>query len=153
MKPRLLVVLGVAMALLAISYRHRGGGPTSFQELKFDAAIAKARAENKLVMVDFFATWCGPCRMLDENTWPDAKVRREVEEKVVAIRVDVDKEPELTSRYQVEAFPTVLFLKADGRVAGQLVGYLAPEEFLPRAREIVEEASTATRPQRGVDRR
>jgi thioredoxin len=70
------------------------------------------------VLVDFFAQWCGPCRMM-QPVLEEVATRLENEAKVA--KVDTDKSPRLGSRYQVEALPTlVLFFKGESRKYGYL---------------------------------
>src|SRR5262249_52971191 len=104
-----------------------------FHRISLDQALSKAKADKKLVMIDFYADWCGPCQMLDDTTWKDSKVRSWLREKAVAIKVDVDKEKSITNKYNVNSFPTLMFLKPDGSEIGRLVGFHSPEEFLEEA--------------------
>lgn len=74
-----------------------------------------------VVLVDFFATWCGPCKML-------APVLEELEGKYDGkaniVKVDVDQSPDLAFKYQVQAVPTMLLIK-DGEVVERIQGYQA----------------------------
>ena len=72
-----------------------------------------------LVLVDFFATWCGPCKMLSPVI---EQVEREKPELVV-VKVDVDELPGIAADYGIQAIPT-LFLLKDGKVVNKGMGYL-----------------------------
>jgi len=101
-----------------------------FSDLSFDAASRQAAQTGKIVLVDFYTTWCGPCKLLDKNTWTDAAVIELLEQKTVALRIDAEKEAALSKRYKIEAYPSVLLLKPDGTEIDRLVGYKEPKAFI-----------------------
>ncbi len=70
------------------------------------------------VLVDFWAPWCGPCRMLSPMV---AELSKEYEGKAKVVKVNTDESPETASKFQISAIPTILFFK-DGNVVEQLVG-------------------------------
>jgi thiol-disulfide isomerase/thioredoxin len=108
-----------------------------FHDLTFDAACQKAKKDGKVVMVDFYTTWCAPCKMLDKQTWHDEAVGKWLRAKTVALKIDAEKEKELAARYQVNAYPTLLFLKPDGKEMDRLAGFLEPQDFLKEAADVV----------------
>ena len=101
-----------------------------FSDLSFDAASRQAAQTGKIVLVDFYTTWCGPCKLLDKNTWTDAAVIELLEQKTVALRIDAEKEAALSKRFKIEAYPSVLLLKPDGTEIDRLVGYKEPKAFI-----------------------
>ena len=94
---------------------------THFNKESFDAALA----EGKLMMVDFWAVWCGPCRMLAPMV---DDLAEKYAGKVVVGKVNVDEEQELAIRYGVMSIPTVIFFK-DGKEIDRKVGVMPPEIF------------------------
>jgi thiol-disulfide isomerase/thioredoxin len=104
-----------------------------FADLTFDVALATAAKEDKVVFVDFFTTWCGPCKKLDSTTWVDADVVSWLRANTVPIKVDAEEEAELAARYRVAAYPTLLFVGPDGEERGRLVGYHDAAGFLETA--------------------
>ena len=93
-----------------------------FDQKSFDAALA----EGKLVMVDFWANWCMPCRMLGPVI---EQLAQEYEGKAVIGKVDVDEQGELAMRYGVMNIPTVIFFK-DGKEIHREVGALPKDLFV-----------------------
>ena len=77
------------------------------------------------VLVDFFATWCGPCRMLAPTL---EELKKDYEGRVKIVKIDVDAEPELAIRYRVSSIPTLLFFK-NGEVVATSMG-LKPKAAL-----------------------
>ena len=100
-----------------------------FSDLTFDAASKEAAKSGKIVLVDFYTTWCGPCKMLDKNTWTDPGVVKLLSEKTIALRLDAEKETALARKYKIEAYPSVLLIKPDGTEIDRLVGYRDPKSF------------------------
>lgn len=106
-----------------------------FDEESFNEALASSR----LMMVDFWATWCGPCRMVGPVI--EQLAEEYEEENVVIGKVDVDENPALAQRFGVMSIPTVLFFK-DGEEFDRKVGAMAFEAYadtLDEALEDVEE--------------
>lgn len=96
------------------------------------AGFEKALETNSLVLVDFWATWCGPCRMIAPAI---EKLAAEFDGKVLVGKVDVDQEEELAVQFGVMSIPCVVLLK-DGQEIGRLVGaqpYSAYEDLLRQA--------------------
>ena len=92
-----------------------------FTEVTFDETIKNS---DKPVVVDFWATWCGPCRML-------APILEELDQErqdLVIGKVDVDDEPALAMRFQVASIPTVMVFR-DGKMAGKVIGYVPKDEL------------------------
>ena len=82
---------------------------TSFDELLVDG---------KLVIVDFWATWCGPCRMLSPLL---DEVEEEMADKIIVVKVNVDDADEIAMRYRIMSIPTLLFFK-NGQMVDRSVG-------------------------------
>ena len=74
------------------------------------------------VLVDFWATWCGPCQML-------APVLEDLSQQVKVVKVDVDENPQLAMAFQVASIPTVIAFR-DGKVVNQSVGVVPKETLL-----------------------
>ena len=78
----------------------------------------------KPVVCDFFATWCGPCKMLAPVM---EEVSKEFEDKAVFVKVDVDDNMELSARYGIMSIPLVIIFKG-GEVAAKSLGYMSKSE-------------------------
>ena len=78
------------------------------------------------VLVDFWATWCGPCKMVGPIV---AEIADEYEGKVKVGKVNVDEQPALAMQYQVTAIPT-LFVFKNGEIADKIVGFAQKEEIV-----------------------
>ena len=103
---------------------------STFQSLPFSEASLLAAKEGKVVLVDFFTTWCEPCKRLDRVTWTDPDVIRWLEDNTIALKIDAEKEVELAARYKVDAYPTILLARPDGEVIDKIIGFHEPEQLL-----------------------
>ncbi|WP_321001837.1 thioredoxin family protein [Butyricimonas paravirosa] len=111
----------------------------SFFKGTFDEALAKAKQENKLVFVDFYATWCGPCKQMAEKVFTDEEVGKYMNDKFVCMQIDVEKEgwqKETARNFNVTVLPTLIFFKADASVASRLAGAREKADLLNAAKVV-----------------
>lgn len=85
--------------------------PALFSSLPFAEAVELARTQQRLLLIDFTAEWCAPCKNMDQTTWVDPRVVEWVERQAIAVQVDVDAEEAVASRFEVRAMPTVVVLR------------------------------------------
>ena len=88
----------------------------------FDAEVLNS---DKAVLIDFFATWCGPCKMIAPFVEEIAKERSDIK----VGKVNVDEEGELASAFGIVSIPTLVLVK-DGKVQAKSVGYRSKEQIL-----------------------
>ncbi len=93
-----------------------------FTEEGFD----KALKQPGLLVVDFWAEWCGPCKMLGPVI---EALAEQYDGKAVVGKVNVDDEPELAQKYAIMSIPTVMFFK-DGELIDKKIGVMPPQEFV-----------------------
>ncbi len=94
-----------------------------FHEGTFEEALAQAKKENKLVFVDFYTTWCGPCKWMSTNIFTRSDVGDYFNKNFVSCKIDAEKEgKELAVKYEVRNYPTMLFLDADGEIVSKVIG-------------------------------
>lgn len=75
---------------------------------------------NHYVIVDFFATWCGPCRMIS----PILEEIEDENQNIIVAKIDVDKVTELASKYAIASIPTIFFVK-NGEVVHEQIGFIS----------------------------
>ncbi|MFR3332328.1 MAG: thioredoxin family protein, partial [Odoribacter splanchnicus] len=106
--------------------------------------------ENTLVFIDFYTSWCGPCKMMMKDVFPQKLVGDYLNERFVCIKLDAEKEgKELTKRYQVKAYPTFVGVDPDGKEVMRKVGMAQANDFIGEIdRQIDPEKSPARLKQR-----
>lgn len=129
----LLCSLSLAVSAAGIEFSHG-----SWQEI-----LDLAREEQKLIFVDAYTEWCGPCKMMARNTFPDEEVGAYFNQHFINYKFDMEKGegPNFAAKYGVNAYPTLLFIDPTGEVVHQAMGYKAPAGLL-------QEAQQATKPDR-----
>lgn len=104
----------------------------TWQPGTLDEALTRARAANKYVLVDVFATWCGPCHEMDDKVYARDDVARAIDGAWLPLKRDGERgEGEaLAANYHVVGYPTLLLLDANGKEIDRLMGYLQPKELM-----------------------
>ncbi len=109
-----------------------------FQDIPFKDLVAKAKKENKLVFIDAYAVWCGPCKMMEKNIFNKKSVGDFYNKNFVNARIDMEKGEgrEIAQKFGVRSYPTYLFLNGDGELVSQNYGYMEEGMFLAMAQDI-----------------
>ncbi|SHG30713.1 thioredoxin family protein [Chryseobacterium vrystaatense] len=108
-----------------------------FEDSNFTAILAKAKKENKLVFVDAYASWCGPCKLMVKNIFPLQTVGDFYNSHFVNAKIDMEKGEGigLAKKYNVKAFPTYLFINGDGEEVHRTLGYVEEKDFIQFAKD------------------
>ena len=103
-----------------------------FEKDNWENTLAKAKVENKIVFVDAYTTWCGPCKKMDAKTFPDKKVGDFYNKNFINIKVDAEKGDGLgiAEKYKVNSYPTLFFVNSDAELVHSSVGAKNPEELI-----------------------
>lgn len=122
------LVLSTAISIL--------GGDSPFADLEYEAALARAKQEQKLLLIDFRADWCAPCKKMEKNTWTDEGVCGWLKENALAIQIDIDEKPELAEQFQIKRIPAVIAIKG-GAEFDRSIGYKDAANFLAWLRDVL----------------
>ncbi len=103
-----------------------------FFEPNLAKALQEAKKQKKLIFVDAYTTWCGPCRMLKQNTFTDKAVGEFFNKNFINIALDMERGDGLAfaAKYQVVAYPTLLIINADQTSTSVTEGYMEPAQLL-----------------------
>ena len=115
-------LLGVILAVFFCSNVFSQG--IEFEHGTFAEALAKAKKENKMVFMDCYTTWCGPCKQLAKKVFPQKEVGDYFNTHFVNVKMDMEKGEgaELAKKYGVKTYPTLLFMDAAGKVLHTKLG-------------------------------
>jgi thioredoxin-like negative regulator of GroEL len=132
------VIAALALALLTGAPQ---GHPLHWEK-KLDVALQKAKAQNKPVMIDFWAEWCEWCHRLDQTTYADANVQQ-ILAGFVTVKIDTEggnEGPETAAEFGVDSLPTIVFLSPSRRLLLKVTGFQGPGQF-PETLASAKEAS------------
>lgn len=103
-----------------------------FIESNWNIALSEAKKQNKLIFLDAYTSWCGPCKMLKRNTFPDKAVGELFNKNFINIALDMEKGdgPAIAEKYNVTAYPTLIITDADGKVVTYTRGYVEPAQLI-----------------------
>lgn len=106
----------------------------------WEEAVLKAKTEDKLIFVDAFTTWCGPCKNMAANTFPDPEVGKLFNQNFISMKIDMEKEMglEFRKKHDVTAYPSLFFLDYDEVEVLKSVGGRSPADLIKTAESVLE---------------
>ena len=109
----------------------------AFQDSSFKEILAKAKKEKKLVFMDAYAAWCGPCKLMEKNIFTLPAVKEYYNANFINARFDMEKGEgrDIALKYGVRSYPSFLFINGDGELIMQNFGYMGEQDFITIAKE------------------
>ena len=119
------------------------GAPLVWADLG-PGVFTRAKAEGRFVVIDGSAEWCHWCHVMEATTYHDPAVRKLLDARFVAVKVDIDAQPDFEERYREYGWPATVLMTADGRELGKFKGYLEPEQFADILRTVARGGQSAS---------
>ena len=136
----------IILLLISLLGLQTFGQGINFFHGTFDEALAKAKAEDKLLFVDFYTVWCGPCKKMSADIFPRDEIGEFFNKNFISFKVDAEKGEgiNITKKWEVSGFPTLIFFNNDGTENKRLVG-ATPDAgfFLSFAKQVIGEETTS----------
>ena len=134
---KFLLIICLAFCLQTLIAQDNG---IHFSKKNWDEILVEAKAQDKLIFVDAFTTWCGPCKMMSSKIFPLKEVGDFYNEHFINVKKDMEKGdgPALASLYGVQAYPTLLFINGDGEMMHRGVGYQAAPDLLKLGKDAMD---------------
>ena len=103
-----------------------------FKEGNWESLLQQAKKENKLIFLDCYTSWCGPCKMLAKTVFTNDTVADFYNKHFICAQMDMEKGegPELAKRYNVRAYPTLLYVNKEGKLVHNVVGFQKPSKLV-----------------------
>lgn len=137
MKTIFLGLAVIALAFIAFRYPKVDFNADTQEGIQFhkgtwEEALQAAKNENKLIFLDIYATWCGPCKKLKANTFSNSEVGSFYNQNFVNVAFDGEQGEGkmLMQKYALRSFPSLLFIDGNRKVVGQTAGYHNSSQFI-----------------------
>ena len=108
----------------------------------YAGALQEAARTSRPLLIDFEADWCGWCKKLDRETFGNGDVIRLVEQFFIPVRIDTDREPKLSAKFEVRGLPTILLLGPNEKELQRLSGFRPADKFLSELRQTIKTAAS-----------
>jgi thiol:disulfide interchange protein len=146
---KILVLVSVAMLAMAFvpSENNKEIGQSVYQSetgirfksMTLEKAKQIAKETDKLIFIDAYTSWCGPCKRMAATSFMEEEVGEIFNERFVNIKIEMEKDvdgPEVARLYKVRAYPTLLVINSEGKLIKQNVGFMTADQLIAFANSI-----------------
>ena len=139
MKTNIAVCLSILVALTVFWAFPADSTPSGKQInwYSYDDGMAAARQSGKSIVIYFHADWCTYCIRMQKETFTHASVINFMNDKVIAVKVDVDKEKKVARSFGVRGLPATVLLMRNGDQVGPMPGFIPPKSYLAMLTKIM----------------
>jgi thiol:disulfide interchange protein len=125
------------VVLFVVSFWQWGYAQVRFFEGTWSEVLQQAQKQNKPIFVDFYTSWCGPCKLMTKTTFANTNVGDYLNNNFIAYKVDCEKGEgiQLAEKFEIYSYPSLCFFDKNGKLQSKEIGYKNAEEFLSLAQK------------------
>ncbi len=134
----ILFVAVIAVVMMS-SFAGKGKG-IEFSKVSFEKAKIEASKSGKLIFIDAYTDWCGPCKRMAATTFKDSEVGEFFNKNFVNMKVEMEKDAdgsEIAKRYRVRAYPTLLIVDGEGNLVKSVIGFKNKAQLMAIAESVL----------------
>lgn len=107
-----------------------------FTTISFQEALKQAKKEHKLIFVDAYTTWCGPCKMMAKITFTNEEVGKVFNHNFINLQLDMERGEGLNfaRTYRVRAYPSMFLINSEGKVVKRMLGFMKKDQLLEQVK-------------------
>ncbi len=141
MKKSILFLFATFLLLGLTSLKGDDHEGIKFETLTLEQAMKKAQKSGKIIFIDVYTVWCGPCKKMAANSFTNDEVAKLYNKNFINIKIEAEKDadgPEISRKYRVTGYPTLLYIDGEGNVKHSALGYQSPENLITIANNFTE---------------
>lgn len=131
---KLVSLCALFFAIVLNSFANTPNDPklVNFSDVDVEEAIARASEEGKLVFMDFYASWCTPCKWMEQTTFADQRIATTLNSNFISVKVNIDDVEgfQMKNKYEVNYLPTILILSSEGKMVERIEQTMVADELL-----------------------
>ncbi len=141
-----LALMGMFIAFVSCGNTQKKAQQSSAAKIIFEQGgyadiLNKAKNTGKPIMIDFYTTWCGPCKVLEKEVFTNKTVATYLNDNFLTCKIDAEKGegPKLANKYNIKGYPTLLYINQKGEVLAENLGLVNAQQLLRTAKNVVQQ--------------
>ncbi|MEQ1553381.1 MAG: thioredoxin family protein [Ferruginibacter sp.] len=139
MKKYIYIFIGLIVAIAyykynnpTVNFKEDTKSGIQFHKGTWQQALDLAKQQNKLIFLDVYATWCGPCKKLKRDTFSDSTAAVIFNNNFINVSVDAENGEgvDISSKYNVTSYPSLYLINSNGKIVNKTGGYMSPTELI-----------------------
>jgi thiol:disulfide interchange protein len=122
---------------ITANYKEEGG--IAFENISLDEAMKMAKKSGKIIFIDAYTSWCGPCKKMAATSFMDENVASFYNSKFINLKIEMEKSadgPKVARMYGVKAYPTLLFIDGDGILKKSVIGFQTSSQLISTGKSL-----------------